>query len=507
MSLSLNRSRWLNSRATGAGLTALAVAGLFLEIERPRLTSALAGSPPPAAIASANDLSTAFRYASGKVIPAVVTVRSSLHESQHVTAGSPRGHSPGQPNDLPPIFKKFFGDEMPQMPDNAPRHPRREGTGSGVIIDPSGIILTNNHVVAGADRVTVRLHDGREFEAAQVKTDPKSDIAVIRIDGAGKLPYASLGDSDAMQVGDWVLAIGTPFGLQETVTSGIISAKSRGIGISEREDYLQTDAAINPGNSGGPLVNLHGEVIGINTAISTHSGGSEGVGFAVPINSARWISQQLVKTGTVQRAFLGVGVQPLTYDLARQFGMTTDHGAAVTEVQPDSPAARAGLKPGDVIVQFDEHPIESSRDLQNVVERAGLGASHKLMISRAGKTETLTVVLQTSPASASRDSGDESASKSNFSEIGMEVSELTSDAAAHLGLKEAKGVIVSAVTPQGPADSAGLTEGMVISRVGQTDVTNVDSFRSAVAKSNLKSGVMLLVRTAEGSRFLVVKAS
>jgi serine protease Do len=187
--------------------------------------------------------------------------------------------------------------------------------------------------------------------------------------------------------------------------------------------------------------------------------------------------------------------------------MTTDHGAAVTEVQPDTPAAKAGVKSGDVIVQFDEHPIESSRDLQNVVEKAGLGASHKLVVSRAGKLEALNVVLQTLPASASRDGGDQAASKSDFSELGMEVSELTNEAATRIGLKDTKGVVISAVTPQGPADSAGLTEGMVISRVGQTDVTNVDSFRSAVAKSNLKSGVMLLVKTAEGSRFLVLKTS
>jgi serine protease Do len=443
-------------------------------------------------------------------MPAVVTVHSTSHEAQHISDRGSRGLVPGQPNDLPPMFKRFFGDEFPQLPETSPHAPRHEGTGSGVIIDPSGIILTNNHVVNGADKVTVRLHDGREFVASQVKTDPKTDIAVIRIDGAGKLPAATLGNSDALEVGDWVLAVGTPFGLQETVTAGIISAKSRGIGISEREDYLQTDAAINPGNSGGPLVNLQGEVIGINTAISTHSGGNEGVGFAVPINLAKWISRELIDSGSVHRAFLGVGIQPLTNELSKHFGLSTSEGAVVTEVRPDTPAARAGMQTGDVIVQFDGHSIHSPRELQSVVERAGVGASHKVVVYRHGKRESVNVVLQATPKSTDSENGDQSTSnseKSEFSSLGLEVSELSHDAAARMGLKEAKGVVVSAVSPQGPAEMAGVKEGMVISRVGQTDVANVEGFRSAVTKANLKDGVLLLVRTAEGSRFLVLKSS
>lgn len=304
-----------------------------------------------------------------------------------------------------------------------------------------------------------------------------------------------------------MLAVGTPFGLQETVTAGIISAKSRGIGISEREDYLQTDAAINPGNSGGPLVNLQGEVIGINTAISTHSGGNEGVGFAVPINLAKWISRDLIDTGSVRCAFLGVGIQPMTNELSKHFGMSTVEGAVVTEVRPDTPAARAGIETGDVIVQFDDHAIHSPRDLQSVVERAGVGASHKVVVRRHNKPETLNVILQATPKSTDSENADQSATKSEFSSLGMDVSELTRDVAAHIGVKDAKGVVVSAVSPQGPAEMAGLKEGMVISRVGQMDVTNVETFRSAMAKANLKDGVLLLVRTAEGSRFVVLKAS
>jgi len=463
-------------------------------------------APPPAAVASANDLSTAFRYASEKVMPAVVTIHSTSHEAQPISDRGSRGFGQA-PNDLPPMFKKFFGDDLPQAPEGNPRGPRHEGTGSGVIIDSSGIILTNNHVVKGADKVTVRLHDGREFVGAQVKTDPKTDIAVVRIEGAGKLPAATMGNSDALQVGDWVLAVGTPFGLQETVTAGIISAKSRGIGISEREDYLQTDAAINPGNSGGPLVNLQGEVIGINTAISTHSGGSEGVGFAVPINLAKWISHELVDSGSVKRAFLGVGIQPMTSEMSKHFGMSTVEGAVVTEVRPDTPAARAGIQSGDVIVRFDDHTVRSPRDLQAVVERSGVGASHKVVVYRNGKQETVNVTLQAAPKSTDSESGDQSAAKSEFSSLGMDVSNLSPEVASHLGMKDVKGVVVSAVTSQGPAEAAGLKEGMVISRVGKTDVTSVESFRSAMTKANLKDGVLMLVRTTEGSRFLVLKTS
>jgi serine protease Do len=506
MSLQIHGRTWLRSRFGKAGLLGLVAAAAFAGIEQTRWSLA-ATSSAPAAVASAMDLSKAFRYASEKVMPAVVTVHSTSRQPQQVSAKEPGELSPGSPNELPPQLRRFFGDDAPQGPRRQPRTPRSEGTGSGVIIDSAGIILTNNHVVSGADKVTVRLHDGREFEASQVKTDPKADIAVIRIEGAGKLPYAAMGDSDSAQVGDWVLAIGTPFGLQETVTQGIISAKSRGIGISEREDYLQTDAAINPGNSGGPLVNLNGEVIGINTAISTHSGGSEGVGFAVPINTARWISQQLVETGSVHRAILGVGVQPMTSELAKPLGVKGLQGAVVTDVRPETPAAKAGLQTGDVVTQFDGHPIDTPRDLQNVVERATVGATHKLVVNRHGQSVNLDVVLQAGSTASAADGDDATASKSELATLGLEVSELTADIRTQIGLKDVKGVIVSAVKPDSPADQAGVKEGMVISRVGQTDVTSVDSFRKAISKLNLKDGLLFLVRTAEGSRFLVLKSA
>jgi serine protease Do len=251
--------------------------------------------------------------------------------------------------------------------------PRRSGLGSGVIFDESGLIMTNNHVVSDGGTVKVRLHDGREFVASEVWTDPRTDIAVIKIDGAD-LVAARLGNSDAMAIGDWVLALGQPFGLESTVTAGIISAKHRGLGIAQREGFLQTDAAINPGNSGGPLVNLDGEVIGINTAISTRSGGNEGIGFAVPVNRAKWVAQQLAKDGVVRRAYLGVVIQPVTQELADQFKVRPREGVIVSEVLPDTPAAKAGVQSGDVIVEVAGVPVGSSQELIALVEQAELGS-------------------------------------------------------------------------------------------------------------------------------------
>ena len=258
-------------------------------------------------------------------------------QSEPVLALKSDGNMPGDDDSLGkrfgempfrgvPDLQKFFRG-LPQMPKHAPG-----GMGSGLIIDASGLIVTNKHVVENGGRIVVRLHDGREFKATKVTADPQTDLAVLRIEGAGHLTAAKLGDSDAVEVGDWVLALGHPFGLEGTVTAGIVSAKGRGVGLAERENYIQTDAAINPGNSGGPLVNLDGEVVGINTAIESRSGGNEGVGFAIPINAVKWVSNQLAKDGTVHRARLGVMVQLLSDELAKQFGLKPRMGVLVAEV-------------------------------------------------------------------------------------------------------------------------------------------------------------------------------
>ncbi len=500
-----NRRRWtagLGVLGLLAAVAAISAVGLYGH----ELSFAKGDEPPPPAVAEANDLSAAFRYAANQVLPSVVTIRTTTGDIQK-TAGD--GQFPeGFPEEFQPFLKRFFGDDFQGVPRRMPHIPRQQGMGSGVIIDPSGIILTNNHVVSGGSKVIVRLHDGREFEATDVNTDPKTDVAVVRISGAGDLPAAKIGDSDDMQIGDWVLAVGAPFGLQETVTAGIISAKSRGLGIAEREEFLQTDAAINPGNSGGPLVNLRGEVVGVNTAISTSGGGNDGVGFAVPVNLAQWVSRQLIENGAVQRAFLGVGIQQVTSDLSHQFGLSTVQGAVVTEVRPDTAAAKAGLQAGDVIVEFDGHAVASPREVQNLVERAALDKEHHVTVIRDGKRVTIDVTLQTLPQTlAESDENAAPAPQSEFEPLGLQVSDLTDDVARQLNLSGVHGVMITGVDPDSLAASAGLEEGMVISRVGQKKVASVEEFRAAVNDVDLNEGLLLLVQTSDGSRFVVLKSN
>ena len=403
-----------------------------------------------------------------------------------------------------PFGKDFRFETPPGTP-----HHRGGGSGSGVIVDTDGVILTNNHVVSGGGKVTVRLYDGREFEAADVLTDPKTDLAVVRISGASRLTAATLGDSDQIEVGDWVLALGQPFGLESTVTAGIISAKHRGIGITARENFLQTDAAINPGNSGGPLVNLHGEVIGINTAISSRGGGNDGIGFAVPANMARWVTEQLRSDGVVRRAYLGVGIQPLTAQLAEQFQVEPRQGVVVTQVQPDTPAAAAGLQAGDVIVEFAGKPITAAGQLQLTVERAEIGTSHELVVVRDGERTTLTLRPQQQPTDQLADRSDESPRHggSRLDRLGMQIDELEPTVARKLGLEDVAGVVITDVRNGSAAAEAGLASGTVITQINGTAVASVADVDELLADTNDDSNtksVLLLVRTASGSRFVVV---
>lgn len=472
----------------------------------------------------ADTLSTAFRETAGKVLPAVVMIET---RPQLVRNETPRGRSgPNNPRQFDfegspfgelfernPDLRRFFGPggfQMPGFPDSPRGGRRAAGMGSGVIIDPAGVILTNNHVVDGGGDIVVRLHDGREFKAAQVKTDPKSDVAVIVLDGVKGLPYAKLGNSDSAQVGDWVLALGQPFGLEGTVTAGIISAKGRGgMGITDRESFIQTDAAINPGNSGGPLVNLDGEVIGLNTAINSRSGGNEGVGFAVPVNLARWVSDQLLKSGRVQRAYLGVLIQPVSQDLADQFGVKVREGVAVREVMDGTPAAKAGLKPGDVIIEFGGKPVSEPGELQATVERCPIGSKQEAVVIRDGKRQTITVTCQELPEdnqlAAAGSAGSKGAEGSRFDELGMEVENLTADVAEQLGVKGQQGVVVTSVEQGSTAAQAGLESGMVILEAGRKPVKNVEELEKALSGKALESGVLLLVRTESGTRFVVLK--
>ncbi len=480
-------------------------------------------------LAHATALSEAFRQSSEKVLPAVVSIHNEsrprmVRQVRPNQDAAPRGGNPFGGRELPkgfeqldPFMKKFFeqgpgmegfggGDGMGEMP-SVPQH----SSGSGVIIDASGIILTNNHVVAGGGKLTVKLHDGREFVATDVKTDPHTDVAVIRIKAEGSLPFAPLGDSDKMKIGDWVLALGQPFGLENTVTAGIVSAKGRAIGMMRHEEFIQTDAAINPGNSGGPLVNLQGEVIGINTAISSRSGGFEGIGFAVPVNVAKWVGDQLVKDGKVQRAYLGVGIQPVDQDLADQLGVKTPGGALITDVQPDSPAAAGGIKSQDVIVEFNGTHIADHRQLSAVVSRTAVGKSVPVKVVRDGKEVKLSVTVKPQPAnygvSLKENAAEEAPVESKqFDKLGLEVAPLTEEVAKQLGMKDATGVVITGVEPDSAAARAGLQPSMAVVQVGRVMVKDVAGFEAEMEKAKLEKGVLLLVRSAEGSRFVVVKS-
>jgi serine protease Do len=466
----------------------------------------------------AKAMSTAFHAAAEQVLPAVVTITTkpavvkasrslkplpddgddNMEEMPFGLNGSPFGDMLKDPQ-----LRKFFEFHgMPNVPHGV------SGSGSGVIVDPSGIILTNNHVVAGGD-VTVRLSDGREFKAEQIKTDPKSDVAIVRIKAGGSLPAARLGRSSDVEVGDWVLALGQPFGLEGTVTAGIVSAKGRGLGITDREDFIQTDAAINPGNSGGPLVNLDGEVIGINTAISTNSGGYQGVGFAVPIDLAKWVGGQLEQNGTVHRAYLGVLIQPVTQEVAEQFKVKVHDGVMVREVRDNTPAAKAGVQPGDVILQFAGQPVNTPRELQNIVERSPIGSSQPMVLLRDGKQMTINVTCNELPAEATAAAGpssrSEGGSRSSFDQLGIQAETLTGSLAQELGVKADSGVAITEVRPGSPAAMAGLAKGMVITHANRKPVKSPADLRKAIEAKPLSEGLLLMVRTEEGNRMVVIR--
>ncbi|MCA9017522.1 MAG: Do family serine endopeptidase, partial [Planctomycetaceae bacterium] len=416
--------------------------------------------------ATVQDLSNVFREISRKAMPAIVSIET-------VSKTSQVADSHALPFDENSPFQDLFQND-PRFKDmlkqfqNQPRQqaPRRMGTGSGFIINKSGLVMTNSHVVNGADVVKVTLNDGRVFTASDIRMDPRSDVAVIKID-APDLTALPMGDSSKMEIGDWVLAIGNPFGIGMSVTNGIISAKGRGPGINDREDYLQTDAAINPGNSGGPLLNLRGEVIGINTAISSRSGGYDGVGFAIPVNMARWVSGQLIEHGQVKRSFLGVGIQPISNELAKSFNIKVGQGAIITQVMEGSPAEAAGLKTGDIILNFANKDVSGPRNLQGIVEQLIVGKTYVMEILRDGKHINQNITMKEMPKSFSvaKDEkpleGDkQEKSKTSVNELKIEVQPLTEELAHQLGYSDhVKGVVITSVEPGSPAEEAGLMKG------------------------------------------------
>jgi serine protease Do len=506
----------------GLGLALLAGAAFVATgLVPPSLPPAAADESPSAvdaaALTHANALSRAFRHAAEVATPSVVVVRSETKARQVNVERGPRGRGrqeQGNPFEGTP-FEDFFRDGVPEGfefrgPGGGGRMtPRRSGLGSGVIVDASGIVLTNNHVVEDADTVTVELSDGRTFKAREIKTDPDSDLAVIRLEGAGDLPTARLGDSDSLEIGDWVIAIGNPFELETTVSAGIISGKGRELGSIRRAKFLQTDAAINPGNSGGPLVNLQGEVIGINTAIASNSGGYQGIGFAIPVNLAKWVSGQLIAKGAVERGYLGVSIGPLEAEVAERLGAAGTKGVLVTEVMPGSPAEQGGMKELDVVTSFDGTAVDGPRSLQEVVERSAIGKPHDVAVIRGGRAITLKVAVKPLPeAIARRDRGDVEAAPSGegtyyAAELGLEVRDKGDDAeAAYPGVA---GVVVERLEADGLAAAAGLAPGLLIRRVGTTEVKDVKEFEKALSKEKLEDGILLQVRTPRGNQVLMLQ--
>jgi serine protease Do len=391
-------------------------------------------------------------------------------------------------------FKDFFGpfEEGPS------KDFKQRSLGSGFIIDKEGFIVTNNHVVEGADQIKVRLSNEKEYEATVVGRDPKTDLALIKIEGAKDLVPLPVGDSDAQEVGTWVVAIGSPFGLEQTVTAGIVSAKGRIIGSGPYDDFVQTDASINPGNSGGPLINMNGEVIGINTAIVASG---QGIGFAIPINMAKDIIAQLKSKGEVTRGWMGVGIQDLTPELAEYYKVNGENGVLVTQIFEGDPADKAGIKTNDIITAVNGEPVTSSRELSRRIAALGVGQKAKITIMREGREKTVTV------ETAKRQEEEMLARKESESDdkLGLSLQSLEPDMAARLGYDEAeKGVLVTGVESGSKADKAGVQQGDLVKEINRKPVAGMEEFRKQLKQVKKGDPIMLLLKRGQ-SGFIVAK--
>jgi len=434
-------------------------------------------------------LSDAFRAAARTIRPSLVNVQI-IREVD----------APGF-FEIPDPFGDFFGRNFFEKQHPEPYEER--GLGSGVVVSADGYILTNNHVVDSATEVTVKLFDNHEYKASVVGTDAKTDLAVLKIEASDLTP-AKMGNSDALQVGDWVVAVGNPFGLDQTVTTGIVSAKGRSqVGIADYEDFIQTDAAINPGNSGGPLLNLAGEVIGINTAIVSGSGSSSGIGFAIPSKMATDVMDQILDHGKVIRGWLGVGIQGLTEDLSKSFGFHGSDGVLVTSVSGGSPAEKAGLEEEDIIVRFNGQPVRNVGDLRNQVAAIAPDTEVPLTVFRQGATRELRVQIGELPVDQAAAPGQQEGTN----HIGLAAQDLTPDIAGQLGLApETKGVVVTGVEPGSAAAHAGLSEGDVIVQVNGQAVENTAELARTIRAGTLAQGYRLRVLSRGGARYVIVRS-
>jgi serine protease Do len=431
-----------------------------------------------------------FSELAEKVRPGVVNLQV-VKKVKDVAFGS--RNFPGSPFGENSPFGDFF---EPFLEGNPSARPEQRGVGSGFILSRDGIIITNNHVVEDADQIKVKLANGKEYDGKVVGRDPKTDLALVKIDGASDLHPLTLGNSDELRVGSWVIAVGSPFGLEQTVTAGIVSAKGRVIGSGPYDNFIQTDASINPGNSGGPLLNTKGEVVGINTAIIASA---QGIGFAIPVNMAKEIAPQLQQKGHVTRGWFGVSIQEMTPELAKSFGMKEKQGALVSEVVAGSPAEKAGIERGDVIVEFDGKPVADSQDLPRMVASTPVGKSVNIKFWRNEKTLERQVkvgemeekiVMTKTPAHSKT--------------LGVSVQNLTPETAKRLGLKSETGVVVTRVESGSPAAEAGIQTGDIIREVNRKPVKNVEDLVQNLEQAKDRNNILLLVQRGQNNLFAAV---
>lgn len=481
MNLGRMKPKFNRTRVLALGLALAVGSGLGVGFSGSALAQQGSTLPSP------QDLSRTFVGVAKKVKPAVVNidvVEKARRSSLRMPEGFPQ--IPG--------FPQFEG---------TPR--RQRGTGSGVIISQDGYILTNNHVAGDAEQINVKLSDGRELKARVIGKDSETDLAVIKVD-AQNLPFARLGDSDQLEQGEWVIALGSPFGLQATMTAGIVSATGRDLNVASGQftNFIQTDASINPGNSGGPLINMNGEVVGINTLIFSQTGSSSGIGFAIPANLVTKVYAQLIKSGKVTRAYLGVYLQPVSPAMARTVGYNGTDGALVGDLsKEDSPAAAAGLRSGDIITEFEGKKVTSPKQLTEMVADAPVGKAARIKYVRDGRVETATIRLgERPPAAAEAEPADRDDPEEQGAKLGVSITSVTEDVARELKLKIPGGVAVTNVQPDSPAADGGLQRGDVIHRINRTPVTNRIDYIRALSNLRGQKEITLQVERAGQLRFV-----
>jgi len=488
--------QWVSARK---GLVAVAVAalligsGLGIGLAGGRVHQTAAGATTMAPVAGPAGAPAGFADLAEKLSPSVVNIKvTKVERAMGPGSMGPEGFGPGSP--FGDFFERFFR-EMPK----APHEFRQQGAGSGFIISKDGLIVTNNHVVEGAKEVTVTLANKEEYPAKVVGRDPKTDIALLKIQPKGTLAAAGLGDSDRLRVGEWVVAVGNPFGLSNTVTAGIVSAKGRVIGAGPYDDFIQTDASINPGNSGGPLFNLQGEVVGINTAIIPNG---QGIGFAVPVNLVKNLLPQLEAKGEVTRGYLGVSVQEVTPELAKSLDLKDKKGALVADVTKTSPAETAGIKRGDVITGFDGKEITEMHNLPTLVAATPIGKDVPVAILRDGREQTLRVTVGRMPGERGEIPGEAEPAQGKW---GLALRDLDTRTAQRLGLNPGDGVLVVAVQPGSAADRAGIRTGDVILEVNRQKVTSVKEAQAEAQKDPNAQSLLVLLRREEATLFAALE--